>query len=285
MAPEIYRSSYGPEADVWSCGIVLFMMLTAEPFFPNQEIPAEEMKRLVHDRQFVEGRVKHALQKRISSDAHDILSKMIVQDRHMRITVTEALQHPFVTNSYKTPVHDKQRLKEAHAVIGRVLDDFRTFASHSELRRAVSLLVAHMVGYDADPLEAQRLAFRMLDIYGNGELSVIALEHGLKKFNIKIPKDMDDLFHYMDTDGDGYISFLEFLSATLPLSDRSVEERYERVFKLLDADGDGFIDAEDLMRAFSCNSKDSKDNCRNALREVCPPPHRLSFKAFASLMR
>merc|ERR1719313_2461285 len=96
----------------------------------------------------------------------------------------------------------------------------------------------------------QRVAFRLLDVTGNGELSMDVLEPSLKKFHVSIPPDLDSLFDWIDTDGDGYISFLDFLAATLPPSFCKDTSRVRRVFDILDRNADGFIDAKDLADAF-----------------------------------
>merc|ERR1711972_1223347 len=53
-----------------------------------------------------------------------------------------------------------------------------------------------------------------------------------------------------DTNGDGYISFCTFLSATLPHSFRRNGDLCKKVFNLLDQNADGFIDEEDLKATF-----------------------------------
>lgn len=35
MAPEFWSGIYGPEGDVWSCGVVLFTMLTGTPLLDD----------------------------------------------------------------------------------------------------------------------------------------------------------------------------------------------------------------------------------------------------------
>lgn len=35
MAPEFWDGIYGPEGDIWSCGVVLFAMLTGQEFLPD----------------------------------------------------------------------------------------------------------------------------------------------------------------------------------------------------------------------------------------------------------
>lgn len=301
MAPEIYRGIYGPEADVWSVGIVLFVMLTGTPFFKTKD--PDEMERLVHDRQFVMGRVKWASEQGISSSAHSLLRQMLLTDRHMRITVTEAIQHPFVAGSYRQDshnykeIHESKLIQEAMTVLDGFQDNVRDLFGQPMLTRATLMLTAHLVAHNQEAMFSHRLAFRLLDKAGHtqeaarragvGELSVDALEQALLGLNISIPEDMDDLFKLVDTDGDGYISFMDFLSATLPQSIRDDDANWHAAFIFFDRNADGFIDANDLIKATGYKTEKEIKTCHDAMREVCPSdsPQRISFPQFLHLVR
>jgi len=309
IAPEIYQGIYGPEADVWSCGIVLFAMLTGEFVFDEDEIV-----KLVHDRQYIKDRVKWASEQGISSEAHCLLQQMLVPDRHMRITVSEALQHSFILRSYEKDLHDSVQQRQALAVLESLEQNLRNFSTKPILTRAVWRLTAHLVAHNQDDatfdaMHPQRLAFRMLDnlLYctvcrnrskaditpemirreGIGELSVGALEQALKMCGISVPTDLQELFQFVDADTDGYIGFGDFLSATLPPSVLSNDAHYWPVFTFLDRDGDGFIDASDLIDALGCRTEKEMENCHLAIQEVCQckrfpgnGKQRLSFDEF-----
>lgn len=98
-----------------------------------------------------------------------------------------------------------------------------------------------------------------------------------------IPEALEQAFSGVDVDDDGYITYIEFLSATLPRSIRCDENFCRRVFEMVDRNGDGFIDASDLSQAFMAG-EDHRGVCRESLAEVSQS-ERISWEQFLKLMQ
>ncbi|KAJ4473871.1 kinase-like domain-containing protein [Lentinula aciculospora] len=88
-APEVvtgYGNYHGPMADVWSCGIILFALLTCSlPFNPEDDDDLKE-------------EILHAavpFPADIDSDAQDLISRMLTKDVQERITMSEIQRHSF----------------------------------------------------------------------------------------------------------------------------------------------------------------------------------------------
>uniref|UniRef100_A0A667Z0Y1 Calcium/calmodulin-dependent protein kinase type IV n=1 Tax=Myripristis murdjan TaxID=586833 RepID=A0A667Z0Y1_9TELE len=92
-APEILRgNAYGPEVDMWSVGVILYILLCGfEPFFDPRGDQYMYSRILNCDYEFVS-----PWWDEVSLNAKDLVSKLIVQDPHKRLSVQEALQHPWV---------------------------------------------------------------------------------------------------------------------------------------------------------------------------------------------
>jgi serine/threonine-protein kinase HSL1 (negative regulator of Swe1 kinase) len=94
MAPEVFSCQpYCPRAaDVWSCGVILFIMLVEA--FPY-ELPLGNDQRF---RYIFSGRVSELLQlwkKQLPADAIDLLNRML-SPQNTRITIAEVLLHPLL---------------------------------------------------------------------------------------------------------------------------------------------------------------------------------------------
>ncbi|EMD69128.1 hypothetical protein COCSADRAFT_340967 [Bipolaris sorokiniana ND90Pr] len=92
-APEVIKTtSYdGAKADVWSCGVILFVLLTGAPPF-NYSGDDRYMKHLFRDI----AQAKYVMPDNISKEAQDLIRKILVPDPKRRISLEEIWNHPFL---------------------------------------------------------------------------------------------------------------------------------------------------------------------------------------------
>ncbi|OHS97319.1 CMGC family protein kinase [Tritrichomonas foetus] len=128
---------YGAEIDIWSAGCILYEMITREVLFrsnydnENDEISAifrvhgvptdaewPGWKDLPNAKLFLDNRIapphrqsfQEFLEKKIPAEFHDaidLMMKMLQLDPTKRISVEEALKHPFINDNYEDYHHSK----------------------------------------------------------------------------------------------------------------------------------------------------------------------------------
>ena len=96
MAPEVLlKQRYGNRADSWSLGVVLFELLTNQhPYISDAEekIKLASLKNMANLKEF-------ECLSCISEEAQDLLSKLLVPSQDERISVADALKHPWCQGS------------------------------------------------------------------------------------------------------------------------------------------------------------------------------------------
>ncbi|XP_059356223.1 peripheral plasma membrane protein CASK isoform X14 [Carassius carassius] len=128
MAPEVVkREPYGKPVDVWGCGVILFILLSGcLPFYGTRERLFEAIikgKYKMNPRQWGQ----------ISESAKDLVRRMLMLDPAERITVYEALNHPWL----------KERDRYAYKIhLPETVEQLRKFNARRKLKGAVLAAVS-----------------------------------------------------------------------------------------------------------------------------------------------
>ncbi|KZO97280.1 Pkinase-domain-containing protein [Calocera viscosa TUFC12733] len=95
-APELLNAKVytGPEVDVWSFGVVLYVLVCGRVPFDDQSMPALHAK-------IKRGVVEYP--NWLSQECKNLLSRMLVTNPVLRATLTEVLNHPWMNRSYPHP--------------------------------------------------------------------------------------------------------------------------------------------------------------------------------------
>ncbi|XP_010920242.1 calcium-dependent protein kinase 18 isoform X2 [Elaeis guineensis] len=238
VAPEVLKRRSGPESDVWSIGVITYILLSGRrPFWDKTEdgIFREVLKNKPDFRR--------KPWPSISSSAKDFVNKLLVKDPRARLTAAQALSHPWVREGGDA--------SEIPLDIS-VLHYMRQFVKYSRFKQFALRALASTL--NEDELAALRDQFDAIDVDKNNAISLEEMRHALAKdlpWRLKGPR-VQEILQAIDTNTDGLVDFSEFVAATLHVH-QLVEHDSEKwqsisqaAFNKFDVDGDGYITPEEL---------------------------------------
>ncbi|KAF5728820.1 calcium-dependent protein kinase 24 [Tripterygium wilfordii] len=273
MAPEVLRRNYGEEIDVWSAGVILYILLCGVPPFW-----AETEEGIAHA--IVNGHIEFERDPwpKVSKEAKDLVRNMLDENPYNRMTVQEVLEHPWIQNASKAP----------NVSLGEnVRTRIKQFSLMNKFKKKVISLVADNL--PNEQITGIKQMFNMMDIDKNGDLTFEELKDGLQRIGEHVADhDVRLLMDAADLDGNGKLNCDEFVTLSVHLKRYGSDEHLSQAFSHFDKNENGFIELEELREALL--DDDLGPNNEQVIHEIIidadlDKDGRISYDEFRAMMK
>nr|GMC87390.1 calcium-dependent protein kinase 4 [Ipomoea batatas] len=234
VAPEVLLKHYGPEADVWTAGVIVYILLSGVPPFwaeTQQGIFDAVLKGFID--------FESDPWPLISDSAKDLIRKMLCMQPSERLTAHEVLCHPWICENGVAP---------DRALDPAVLSRLKQFSAMNKLKKMALRVIAESLS--EEEIAGLREMFKAMDTDNSGAITFDELKAGLRKYGSTL-KDTEirELMDAADVDNSGTIDYGEFIAATIHLNKLEREEHLMAAFQYFDKDGSGYITVDELQQA------------------------------------
>eukprot|EP01071_Lankesteria_metandrocarpae_P008096 Lankesteria_metandrocarpae@DN4865_c2_g1_i2.p1 len=284
IAPEVLHGTYDEKCDVWSSGVILYILLSGcPPFYGSTEF--EILKRVEH------GKYTFNLPqwRKVSESAKDLIRKMLTYTPACRSTALECLDHEWLKKMTDTALSELPALEST-------MQNMKQFQSSQKLAQAALLYMGSSLTTQDERRELTAI-FRKLDRNGDGQLDQQELKEGYKELmkiqGIDISKldeetieaEVETVLNSIDFDKNGFIEYSEFVTVAIDRKVLLSETRLRKAFALFDRDGSGKISSDELMNIF-VDMGNARDECEKTIREADKNNDgEVDFEEFATLIR
>jgi calcium-dependent protein kinase len=256
VAPQVLAGKYNHASDLWSCGVIMFVLLCGyPPFFGETDADVLAKVRLGNFS------FNAADWRNVSEDAKHLIRLLLKMNPKDRYTAEQALNHEWIVK--KAPQAKDVDLNDGF------VDSLRSFRSQNKLKKAALHIIAGQL--NESQIKALRDVFTVLDANGDGLLTSKEMKEGLLKSGLTdIPADLQQIMEDVDSDGSGVIDYTEFLAATVDRRNYTEESVVWEAFRIFDKNGDGNISKEELAEVLGDGSVKNiiGEEIENLLKEV-----------------
>ena len=260
IAPEVLKNKYNEKCDIWSCGVILYILLSGKPPF-NGDDDNEVMANVttgnydLHCAPF----------NRISKSAKDLIKKLLIMDKDKRINAQEALNHVWFKEKKAKELYNQ--IKDEN-IIKKLLSNLKQYKRESVIQETALAYLVHNFPQMKDVVNACKL-FSQIDVNGDGKVTQKELLKGLKT-KIKSPtleKDVAAIYKNLDMDNNGFIEYEEFVRAAVSKEGFMNDNVLRFAFRYFDKDGSGEITFDEIEDVFK-KSIPNKNNIHSTLHQI-----------------
>ena len=258
IAPEIFKKNCGKESDLWSAGVILYMLIVGHPPFygDSEKKILLSVKKGIYDKNY--SRWKNA-----SNEVKDLIEKLLISDPRKRLSAKDALNHDWFKKNQSNAIYYNITKKEIYQCI-------LNFLSYNDNTKFQELVISYII-HNMPKIKQTKVAislFKLVNTNGDGKL----LKNELKKIMLYFVSEeylinYDIIFDMLDSDKKGFIEYEKFLRACLDEKYILTEENIKSAFNFFDKDNKGFFGEEEMKNIFN-KEKINEQLCHIIFEEI-----------------
>ncbi|OMJ70049.1 hypothetical protein SteCoe_32068 [Stentor coeruleus] len=253
-APEQFSGMCSEKSDVWSCGVILYLMLSGYLPFKgkNEKQMSESIARQELSFQGIEW-------ENTSEEAKDLIRHMLEKDPELRWSAKEAFKHAWIQNG-----HSQYLLNRSISESG--FKNLSRFRCSIKLKHAALEFIVSQLTHTKELYQLQE-AFIAMDYNGDGrltreELMVACLVMDYSR------DEVEGILNECDANMNGYLDYTEFLTAATNWKKLMSKTKLRGTFEAFDLNRDGFINIAELKEMLSNDHNVDEDVWIEIFNEV-----------------
>ena len=236
LAPESLSNKFTQSSDIWSCGVILYYLLTGTHPFKgtNPEETKAYIKRATPS-------FKASLWEGISPYSKILLKMIFAKDPKNRPTIDDILANNWVNGRVKF-------LDLSIPLPAKTFKELKTYSSQQKLHQGLYLFLSKLVASNSEKDQALE-TFRQLDSDMSGKLSRTEILSAFEYLHIELTEgELEGIIREIDVNMSGTVDYVEFLAAIITKRKSFSVEKLESIFRTFDTDNNGYITAAELKQ-------------------------------------
>ena len=282
IAPEVLLNKYDEKCDIWSCGVILYMLVIGKNPFngkdKNELLSNIEQGKYTFPKGFVDN----------SSPAiRDLIQQCLKVNPSERISAKKALNHPFF-NLYEIKEYF---IHVTEAFLNKTINNIKKYEIKNSLQELTFTYLVHNYP-NQDEITLIYRVFSKFNLNNDGKMTKEELKKGLLKYLFKGKKSRDAaekeakaIFNKLDGNNNGYIECEEFVRAGIDKKLLKNKKVLEFTFDFLDKNGNGEISVEELKEVFGVKSGEDEKALIELMKSMDTDFNgQISFEEFYNMM-
>ena len=282
IAPEVLKRNYDEKCDIWSCGVILYILVIgAYPFHGNDKI--EILNNIERGNYtFPEGFIQNS-----SPQIRDLIQQCLQVNPSNRISARKALEHPFFelyeTKEFFTHVTE--------AFLNKTINNIKKYETKNSLQELTFTYLVHNYPNQGEITLLYRV-FSNFNVSNDGKMTREELKKGLMKYLFKNKKsyemaenEANTIFEKLDGNNNGYIECEEFVRAGIDKKLLKSKKVLRFTFDYLDKNKNGEISVEELKEVFGVVNNEDEKQLIDLMKSIDTDLNgQISFDEFYNMM-